>query len=1187
MLKRSTVVIVLLVGLLGLLQVSSLLGQEARGVIVGIVKDASGGVIPGAEVRITNKAMGVTASLVTNDTGLYQAPYLIPGLFRIEVVMPGFKTFVADQVELRVNERLELNILLEVGEQSETILVTGETPLLNTASASMGQVIDARRVADLPVPHGNPFFLIGLSSGASFTRDPRLDRPFEPTHIVGYAMDGTRANRSDVTIDGVVATATANAGEVTSSYVPPADIVSEIAVQTATFDAAFGQTEGGVTNISMKSGSNDLHGTIYWTKMAPGIFANDFWANRNGQPRGDFDYNRWGGSAGGPVWIPGLYNGQNRTFFMWGYEGIHESRPRNNGTPTVPTAAMKNGDFSQLLALGSNYQIYNPFTRRAIGGGRYEQDPFVGNIIPANLHDPVAKKILGYYPDPLQPGDPDGRNNFVQPNLLEQAKYYTHSVRVDHVVNDKLRMFGRGSVYRRDSTYNNYFNNMTTGAEFQFLSRAFTFDNVYTINPSTVMNLRYGYNRFIRGDAGNRESLGLDLTTLGFPAAYNDLLSPDTRRFPRIDLAGYQGTAVSGYVRPNDTHSFIGALNKMFGSHAFKSGFEFRAYRENNRTFANDETGRFNFDGGWVRGPLDNSPAAPNNLGQSVAALLLGLPSHSNSYVARGASYAEQSTSYGLYFHDDWKVNSRLTVNLGLRYEYEGALTERFNRTVRGFDFAAVQPIEAQARAKYALNPTSELPADQFFVRGGLTFAGVSGEPRGLWNPPTKQFMPRVGLALKLDPKTVLRGGYGVYFGFLGQRRGDVIQPGFSQNTPFVATQDNGLSFIASLSNPFPNGIIEPVGAGRGTLTNLGTSVTFFNPDPKAPYMQRWQMGIQRELSSGYVVEAAYVGNRGTHLEYMSNGNIALRNLNATPIQYLSTSATRDQVKINYLSQNLPNPFYDTVAKATILPTGAIGGLTGQNIARERLLRPFPAFDAVNMDQQEGWSWYHAFQSTVQKRFSQGYTLMVNYTYSQFMQGTELLNPADPRPTEVISDLDRPHRFTVSGIYEFPFGRGRTFGSGLNPVLSRIISGWQLSGIYTHQSGAPLNFGNYIFKGSNYEEMLIPKSDRSIEKWFNTDASLWEKSSAAQLASNVRTFPLRFDFLRADIINSFDYSLVKYTAISEGKQLQIRADFMNAFNHPQFAAPDTNPASGNFGRIRSNTQVNYPRRIQLSLKFVF
>jgi len=1187
---KQTAVLVVLACLVGLLQAPDVFAQEARGTIVGVVKDVSGGVVPGAEVKVTNKAMGTVTTVVTNDAGLYQATYLIPGLYKIESSMPGFKTFVADDVELRTNERLEYNIQLEVGEQSETIVVTGEMPLLATASASMGQVVDARRVADLPVPHGNPFFLMGLAAGVGFTRDPRLDRPFEPTHIVGYSVDGTRANRSDVTIDGVVATATANPGEVTASFVPPADIISEIVVQTATFDASFGQTEGGVTNLSMKSGTNQLHGTAYWTKMAPGIFANDFWANRNGQARGDFTYDRWGGSVGGPVWIPGLYDGRNRTFFMWGYEGIHESRPRNNGTPTVPTAAMKQGDFSQLLKLGSNYQIYNPFTRRpAATPGRYEQDPFPDNIIPDALINPVAKKILSYFPDPLQEGDPNGQNNFVQPNLLEQAKYYTHSVRIDHQISDNHKIFGRGSVYRRDSTYNNYFHNEVTGNEFQFLNRAFTFDDVYTFNPTTVMNLRYGYNRFIRGDAGNRSLIGMDLTTLGFPKELNDAISPDIRRFPRIDISGYQGTASPGYVRPNDTHSFIGTLNKMFGSHAFKTGIEFRAYRETNRTFANDESGRYNFDGSWMRGPLDNSPGSPSNLGQSVAALLIGLPSTSNTYIARNASYAEQSTSWGIYFHDDWKVNDRLTVNLGLRYEYEGALTERFNRTVRGFDFDAVQPFEEQARAIYAQNPIPELSPDQFLVRGGLTFAGVNGEPRTLWNAPTKQFMPRIGLAYKVDPKTVIRAGYGIFFGFLGQRRGDVIQTGFSRNTPFVPTVDNGLTFIADLSNPYPDGILEPVGAGQGILTNVGSSITFFNENPKTPYMQRWQIGFQRELGAGYVVDAAYVGNRGTHLEYMNNGNIALRNLNAIPNKYLSTKPTRDDETNNWLTQSkgIPNPFYDPATGKTILPAGASSAFTGKEIARNRLLRPFLAFDAVNMDEQEGYSWYHSFQTTIQKRFSQGYTLMGNYTYSEFMQATELLNAGDLRPTEMISDLDRPHRLTISGIYELPFGYGKPWGAG-NPVLSRIIGGWQISGIYTMQSGAPIQFSNdMIFKGNDVEQIELSASERSIERWFNNSPDLWETDSKNQLVNHLRTFPLRFDFLRADIVNNYDFSLVKKTPVTEGKELHFKAEFLNAFNHPQFSAPDTNPSSANFGKIRANNQVNYPRRIQLSLKFIF
>lgn len=343
-----------------------------------------------------NIAMGTRNTLRTNDAGLYTATFLIPGAYQVKVEVAGFKRFLRDKLEVRVNDRIEVDIKLEVGAAEQSVTISGETPLLTTETATLGAVVDGRRVSELPIPHGNPYFLIGLAAGVSFTRDPRLDRPFEPTHIVGYTMDGTRANRSDITIDGAVSTATAGNGEVISSYVSPADMVAEFKVQTATFDASFGQTEGGVTNISLKSGTNQLHGTAYYTNMTPGLFANDYFANANKIPLADFYYHRWGASAGGPGYIPEVYDGRNKTFFMWGYEGIKEARPRNNGTPTVPTVEMKNGDFSKLLAVNANYQIYNPFTRRSIAGGRYQQDAFAGNMIPSSLFNPISKKGSRY-----------------------------------------------------------------------------------------------------------------------------------------------------------------------------------------------------------------------------------------------------------------------------------------------------------------------------------------------------------------------------------------------------------------------------------------------------------------------------------------------------------------------------------------------------------------------------------------------------------------------------------------------------------------------------------------------------------------------------------------------------------------------------------------------------------------------
>jgi hypothetical protein len=1148
--------------------------QEARGTISGRITDPSGAVVPAVSVQVINKAMGTKFNAQTNESGVYSATFLLPGGYQVVAEVAGFKKAVRDNVELRVNDSLEVNIQLEVGQADQSITVSAETPLLNTSTASLGTVVDTRRVSELPVAHGNPLQLIGLATGVGFTGDPRLDRPFEPTHIVGYSMDGTKGNRSDVTIDGVPATATANAGQVIASFVPPADIVQEFKVQTATFDASFGQTEGGVTNISMKSGTNDFHGTGYWTKMAPSLFANDFFANATNTPRPDFYYDRWGGSFGGPVRIPKVYDGRNKTFFMYGHEGILEGRPRNNGTATVPTEKMKQGDFSDFLKLanGSTYQIYNPFTRRSTGGGRYQQDPFPNNIIPQNLINPISKAALQYFPSPKTAGNADFTNNYQRPELMEEADYKTHSIRVDHVITDKHRIYVRGSWYDRTSNYNNYFDNLATGEWFQFISRAGVFDDVYTLTPTTVLNVRYGYNRFIRVTNANPEQRGFDLTQLGFPASYANAIPEDVRRFPRFEISGYQSTAIGGEYRPNDTHSLNATVQKSQGKHFIKFGTEFRSYRETDGFFGNDMTGRFNFDGGWVRGPLDNSPGSPSNIGQSFAQFLLGIPTASNSYVARNASYAEQSTSWGIFVHDDWKVNSRLTLNIGLRWEYEAPLTERYNRSVRGFDPNAVQPFAAAAVARYAANPTPEVPASQFRVQGGLTFPGVNGQPRGVYNTPLTNFMPRFGFAWKLDSNTVLRGGYGIYYGFLGQRRGDVIQTGFSRNTNLIPSNDNGLSFIGTLSNPYPDGILEPLGNTQGAQTFVGQSITFFNENPLPPYMQRWQLGVQREFKGGWVLEMSYVGNRGTHQEMSYN-------LNSTPLQYLSTSPERDNTRNNYLSANLPNPF------AGLLPAGASSTFTNANIARDRLLRPFPQFDAVNNSRFDGFSWYHSLQVNAEKRFSKGFTLNANYTWSKFMQANELLNALDPSPTHIISEVDRPHRLTVSGIWELPFGKGRAFAGNLNRVSNALVAGWQLSGIYAYQSGAPLSFGNYIFRGK-YDDLPLSGDQQSLSRWFNTDAG-FEKNSSLQLVNNVRTFPLRLSNVRSDEMNNYDLSLFKNNKIGEKLNAQFRADFLNAFNHPQFPAPNTNPTQVQFGTVQASTQANYPRRIQLTLKLIF
>ena len=550
---------------------------------------------------------------------------------------------------------------------------------------------------------------------------------------------------------------------------------------------------------------------------------------------------------------------------------------------------------------------------------------------------------------------------------------------------------------------------------------------------------------------------------------------------------------------------------------------------------------------------------------------------------------------------DDWRVNQRLTLNLGLRWEYEGALTERYDRSVRGFESSYTQPFESTAVASYTViynaaagTPNALLiaPAD-FKVRGGLNFANVGGNPRGLYETPKKNFLLQVGMAFKINEKTVLRAGYGINYGFLGQRRGDVIQSGYSVNTNLIPTLDNGLTWNETLSDPFKNGPTAPYGNTKGEQTFVGQAVTFFNKRPLQPYNQRWSLNIQREVPGGWFMDAGYVGTRGTHIEIN-------RNLNATPIQYLSTSPTRDVSWIAYMNGTVANPFYGLLPAAT-----TIGG--SKTISRERLLRPFPEFDTVNSTTNQGYSWYHALQASIQKRFSQGYTLLGSYTWSKFMQATEYLSASHPLPIETISDMDTPHRLSVTGIWELPFGAGRRFGTS-SGVLDKFIGGWQVNGNYQIQSARPMgNWGNIIYYG-DFRDLGLGK-DATPDKWFNNviynpkkaDGTLvwpnlpesnvgFEKRTTSdvngQLDKNVRTFPYRFSYLRTDLVNNFDFSILKNTTIREGMKIQYRCELLNAFNHPNFSAPTLDPTSSNFGKITGGV-FNYSRRIQMDIKLLF
>ncbi len=1144
--------------------------QETRGAILGRVLDSSGAVIAGVTVRATSLATNVAVTVRSNAEGNFELSFLLSGEYRLTAEMSGFKSYRREPVEVRVGDRVSVIVQMELGQLSEQVTVTAETPLLESASANLGQVIDQRRIAELPIAHGNPFLLMALSPGVSYTQNPGLDRPFEPTHIVGYSIGGVRANRSEITLDGAPNTALNHrwgAGDLMAGYTPPADVVQEFKVQSAIFDASIGHTQGGMTNVTLRSGGNQLHGTAYYSLLNPVLNANLFFANQAGQPRGQFNYNRYGASATGPVRIPKLYDGRDRSFFTYGYEGIKESRAMGaaygSGVLTVPTEAERRGDFSDLLRLGSRYQIYDPASRAAAGAGRFSVQPLTNNVIPASRINPVARNILSYFSLPNVPGTADGLNNLIRVNDSEVIDYYNHIVRVDHNFTTKNRMFARFNTYRRYSYSSDWFRSLATGGESEWIQHSASFDDVHNFSANTFLNTRYSFFRLSIHQYPKPESQGFDLGTLGFPRAYADAIDPSERSFPNINIAQYSGTPNNWWRYPTHNHSLEANVTSVRGNHTLRFGGDARRYLNFQYEPHNASAGTFTFGTGWTLGPLDNSPSSPK--GQGLAGMLLGLPTSGG--VDRKASFAAQSDIVSFYLQDDWRISSRLVVNLGLRYELEGAMTERFNRTVRGYDFDTVSPLNDRVRARYAANPIAELPASQFRLVGGLTFPGVGGQSRALWDRDMNNLMPRAGFAYTLNSKTVLRGGYGVYFGPLGAQRGDVIQLGFSQRTELVPSLDNGLTFIANLSNPFPNGVQPAPGASDGLLTFAGRSARFFFENPRAARQQRWQVSIQRELPQRVLGEVSYMGNRGDSLEITSD-------FRALPVEYLSRQLTRDNPTINYLSQQVPSPFFP------LLPGT---GLAGQNVSRSFLLSgpEYAHFTGLTSTSYQGNATYHGMQARAERRFSAGWSVTAAYTWSKNMEAVSMLNGYLSPLEKVVSTQDRPHRFVASGLWELPFGRGKRWLSS-SGFSDKLVGGWQVQGIYTAQSGPAVNFGNVLHLG-DIKDITLPTGERRVERWFNTRG--FERVPANQLAFNYRTFPSRFNNVRADGMNSWDLSALKNTRVNERFNLQFRGEFLNAFNHPMFNPPNASPTSTAFGVVTA--QRGYPRRVQLMLKLLF
>ncbi len=1148
-----------------------LAAQTTTGTVTGFVTDAGGALIAEAAVKLTNTGTGLVQATTTNETGSYVFALVPPGNYQITVEKSGFQTF-ARTFTIAVTQQARIDAQLTVGQVSESVTVSAAAVVLEADSSNLGQVITQRQVVDLPLNGRNPFALASLTPGvtplAGFGAGVAQQRgAAQAAGANNFLSNGGMTGANEILLDGIPITVCCQGQP---ALIPTIDTTEEFKVQTNMSPAEFGRTSGGILNIVTKSGTNRFRGTAYEFFRNEKIDAANFFVNRAGanpipgraDRRTPLRYNQFGASLGGPLLVPKLYNGKDKTFFFFNYEQVFLRRSLFR-TFSVPTNLMRTGNLSEAPA-----DIFDPasIVPNPAQPGRFLRSPFPGKVIPANRQVALSQNVLKLYPAPQRPGIVNNLDSVASSRDDDRQI----SIRMDHNFSQNNRLFGRYSKLNNDHYEPNYWNSPASPGGFnQFIkSHTAVLDHVYTLRPTLVLNSRYGFAR--QRNFRDPYSLGTDLGSLGFSPLY---VSQVQERFlPVMSINGFNGNDESGNQRfTRYSHNVATAVSWIKSRHTMKFGWDGRVFLDHNASLGNPG-GNFSFGTTFTSGP---DPIAGVPGGQApylgFGSFLLGIPT--GGLLTYSDATSQQGFYHALYFQDDWKVTQKLTLNIGIRWETETGPTERFNR------IATVEPdIESPlARA-------TGLP-----LRGGLQFRGVNGAPRQRYKTDADNLGPRFGLAYSITPKTVLRGGFGVFFTPGLVRLFNSGNPGFTVTTPFVATIDS-VTPVGSLVNPFPNGLQPLAGSSQGAATLVGTSVGALKYDTPLPYSMQWNFGVQRELPGATGVSVSYAGNKGVLLPV----NMALNALN--PIHY---GAIGDSARVAELNGLVNNPFFGVITS---------GPLSARQIQRNQLLRAFPHFTGFsNNFVGAGNSSYHALQVSVQRRMSSGFLGTLSYTFSKNLGDINMLttsffdagqNPGFQNEFNRAADRsvlgsDFPHRLVLSGVYDLPFGRGRKFAADSSRAVNLIIGGWQVNGIYTFQSGQALNFG--VTGTPPYAGSRASFTGSDVE----TSGSISDRlggvsGGSGYLNSAAFRRPVSFEFgdtprldgrHRGPKTFAFDFSLIKNIPIVENVRLQFRAEAFNLTNTPVFGLPNTVVGSPAFGVIGG--QSNQPRNMQLALKLIF
>jgi hypothetical protein len=1132
--------------------------QEFRALISGIVRDGLGASVAGASVSVKNVDTNLVVTVVSAPDGAYFIPQLPIGTYELNAEARGFKRYTREGIVLSIGQKAIADVQMTIGDVTQTVEVTAALSGIESDESVVAETLSNKTLVD--TPFGGRNFINDMQLVPGVLGEDSINSVGDVNsngRDMNFEVQGGRPNANLYTMDGV-----SQGLQGGSSYIPLEDAIEQTKIATPSSDASYALSGGGVVSLSMKSGTNRFHGLV--SEYFENEDLNAYTTQQKVNPALTYRknrYNLYNGMLNGPII-------KDKLFFSTFFEGEQtlSATPTN---VTVPTLLQRQGDFSQTFnAQGKLITIYDPLSTTQVGS-TYVRTPFPGNKIPASRINAIAANLLAMDPAPNYVyNSVTNANNYFVANNPSTSSFVNYYGKGDYVWNDRNRTaftFARSARTGYSATGNGILRPnpllSVNGDPIQRQHEGAFLDHVATLNSTTVLTVRAAWDFWVEKVFGTTQ-FNYDGTKLG----YTGVTGLEGVGFPTVSFQNFASWGNSqDDMRPKTDYELSADVSKTINRHFLRVGVRAAQIREEYAVRGNF-LGALSFTPAFTQA---NPQQADTTSGSDMASLLLGYPQSGG--VDNNAKLAFRMDQVGLYVQDDFRVSKKLILNLGLRWDLQTPQGERSNREDVGFD------------------PTSSYTLGGATASGSILFAG--GKYNTPFNAHYADFSPRVGVGYGISKNLIFRAGYGIsYLPMDAYRSGTGIEDpgltaGYAINTPYVPTIGGGVNAYtpgqpgaSTFANPFPNGIQLPQGAALGPSALVGNSITVRDRDYRPPFVQQYHLGFEYDLPLNTTIEASYAGSHtrdiavSNNINFLSNSNVQLGVANPS-----------------YLNAAVPNPFFGAPQL-----TGTT--LASSTITKAQSLLPFPQFTGVTETAiPVGYSSYDAFETRLNTKFSRGFSTILVYTFAKALEATTYLNPQNTNLDHEVSAWDRPSNLDIAGAYELPVGRGKRFGSNMNPILDEALGGWRANAIFVYLAGTPILMPAGAIRLRN---PALPNGQQKLTHYFDTctllangtrtnctgdEAATFQQLSSYQLAVSSVYSP----DIRSPSTSRSNLSLSKTFRVTDTFKAEFRANEFNLFNNKLYGSPNTTLTNSLFGQVATNTQVTAARTTELVLRILF